>query len=188
MDADLTELAKRKGLPDALAVLLAEYPREVWQTHPQFDGMVRFWLERHLMFRRLVDLMTSETRKRLDGNMDPMTFKAHVSRLGSMLVGELHMHHNVEDAHYFPILVQKDERLEQGFDILDRDHHAIDGVLNRYVEAANAVIRAESQETAKIGRLLEEITGLERFLDRHLNDEEELIVPIILKFGVDSLG
>ena len=54
--ADLPDdlaLGVRAGLPDALRVLLADYPREGWESHPHFTGLVRFWLDRHLMFRPL---------------------------------------------------------------------------------------------------------------------------------------
>ena len=47
-------LADRKKLPDALRVLLEDYPRDGWELDPGFDGLVRFWLDRHLMFRRLM--------------------------------------------------------------------------------------------------------------------------------------
>ncbi|MFT6944794.1 MAG: hypothetical protein ACJAUW_001372, partial [Yoonia sp.] len=33
-----------------------------------------------------------------------------------------------------------------------------------------------------------ELRKLERLLDRHLVDEEELIVPVILRFGSAGLG
>ncbi|WP_231700965.1 hemerythrin domain-containing protein [Aliiruegeria sabulilitoris] len=188
MDIGSTELGERDGLPDALSVLLKEYPREIWETSPGFNGLVRFWLDRHMMFRRLLGMLTTETEKRLDQNTDPKEFKARVSRFGSLLVGELHGHHNIEDAHYFPVLAKKDPRITRGFDILDRDHHALDDILNRYVEAANAVINANEGSTREIGMFLQETRGLELLLSRHLIDEEELVVPIILKHGAGGLS
>ncbi len=185
---DLTRLGDREGLPDALRVLLGDYPRESWATDPGFDGLVRFWLDRHLMFRRLLDRITSETEARLDGKTDPMLYKAHVSKLGSMLVGELHGHHNIEDMHYFPVLAAKDSRIARGFEILDHDHHALDGILDRYVKAANAAIKADPQATGEIGTFLDETGTLRRLLSRHLIDEEELVVPVILKHGTGGLG
>jgi hypothetical protein len=32
--------------------------------------------------------------------------------------------------------------------------------------------------------MLEEVTSFGKLLDRHLTDEEELIVPVILEFGI----
>tara|TARA_B110000503_G_scaffold31596_1_gene51087 strand:- start:2423 stop:2554 length:132 start_codon:yes stop_codon:yes gene_type:complete len=38
------------------------------------------------------------------------------------------------------------------------------------------------------GKFEADLTQLEKLLDRHLNDEEELIVPVILKFGAPNMG
>ena len=62
-------LETRTGLPDALRVLLAEYPREAWETHDNFGALIRFWLDRHLRFRRLMETMTAETERALDGDL-----------------------------------------------------------------------------------------------------------------------
>ena len=53
-------LDARDGLPDALRVLVAAYPRAGWQGHGNFGGMVRFWLERHAMFRDLTGRLASQ--------------------------------------------------------------------------------------------------------------------------------
>ena len=188
MDTGSLELTKRDSLPDALTLLLREYPRDLWEAHPGFDGLVRFWLDRHMMFRRILEMLNTETERRLDQKTDPMHFKSHISKLGSMLVGELHGHHNIEDAHYLPVLAKKDTRIARGFDLLDRDHHALDEILHRYVEAANAAINADLKSTREVGTFLEETRSLERLLSRHLIDEEELVVPVILKHGASDLG
>ena len=38
------------------------------------------------------------------------------------------------------------------------------------------------------GRFRDSVTGMARFLDRHLTDEEEIVVPVILEHGADELG
>ena len=38
------------------------------------------------------------------------------------------------------------------------------------------------------GRFRDELAHLEQLLDRHLIDEEELIVPVILRYGSAGLG
>ena len=38
------------------------------------------------------------------------------------------------------------------------------------------------------GKFEADLTQLEQLLDRHLNDEEKLIVPVILKFGAPNMG
>ena len=183
--SDLT-LASREGLPDALRVLLAEYPRISWEADPNFDGLVRFWLDRHMMFRRVVGDMLNDARHLVDGQLAPQNYASRLSRYGGMFVNGLHEHHTIEDTHYFPKLATKDPRIEGGFAILDKDHHDIDEHLNAFVASANGILQARDKREVMqtlVGRFEAELSGLERLLDRHLNDEEELIVPVILKFG-----
>ena len=191
---DALALERRDGLPDALRVLLQEYPRSGWEADPNFDGLVRFWLDRHLMFRQLLTLLRDDVQARLDDAMPADRFAAGLSRYGGMLVNDLHGHHMIEDQHYFPVLAGRDPRIETGFALLDADHQALDGYLARFVEAANGALRtldpAGPGATARdaAGRFEAELGRLARLIDRHLTDEEELVVPVILRHGTDGLG
>lgn len=184
-ETDPDALETRASLPEALRVLAKEYPREAWEADANFSGLIRFWIDRHLMFRRIVGTMQDETRRMLDREMEPRLWASHLSRYGSMLIGELHGHHSIEDMHYFPVLKELDARVARGFDILDRDHHAIDAHLGAFAEAANGslgpISRGEEaiDEAAAFG---EQLARVERFLDRHLVDEEELVVPVLLRY------
>ncbi|MGB0798220.1 MAG: hemerythrin domain-containing protein [Planktomarina sp.] len=179
------ELATRAGLPDALRVLLTDYPKADWQSDPGFDGLVAFWLDRHLMFRNILDRLNNDCEAFLDRKSPAKTFGTSVSRLGSMFVQGLHGHHQIEDTQYFPILSQKDTRLIHGFEILEKDHDAMDGILNSFVGAANDTLGGldTANERNLAGAFHTQVTELTRLLDRHLTDEEELIVPVLLKFG-----
>ena len=71
-----------------------------------------------------------------------------------------------------------------------RDHHAIDPMLQSFAERANALLEAvedDARRPDRAGAFLSEVEGLEALLHRHLTDEEELIVPVILKNGADGL-
>ncbi|RYH02169.1 hemerythrin domain-containing protein [Salipiger sp. IMCC34102] len=183
-------LETRTALPDALRVLLAEYPREGWTVDPGFDELIKFWLDRHLMFRRLMERMETGTEALIDRKVDERAFAQELSRYGGMFVNGLHEHHMIEDAHYFPRLVKKDARIERAFDILDADHKALDGHLNAFAEGANATLRQVGDRDLlqdEAGRFQGNLSTMARFLDRHLTDEEEIIVPVILKFGSSEL-
>ncbi len=178
---DLT-LTKRDGLPDALRVLLDELPRAQWPEHPNFEGMVKFWLDRHLMFRQLLGVLQQDARALTDRQIDFSAFGPRLARYGGMLLNELHGHHQIEDVHYFPHLARLDPRLEQGFALLDNDHGAMDGLLHEMADGANAVLQAQGAAD-QLGAFHDRLNGFEAMLDRHLADEEELIVPVILKTG-----
>ncbi len=180
----------RTGLPDALRVLLAEYPREGWAADRNFQGLVSFWLERHMLFRKIMGLMQGDTDTLLDYSLDPAQYASKLGRLGGMFINDLHGHHQIEDQHYFPVLAAKESRIARGFEILDLDHHAIEGHLESFVKGANAVLQRRDDRTAMqdaAGRFRTDLIRLNGFLNRHLIDEEELIVPIILRHGAGSL-
>ncbi|MEL6571260.1 MAG: hemerythrin domain-containing protein [Pseudomonadota bacterium] len=111
---DLPPLESRIALPDALRVLLEDYPRQNWESDPGFDGLLRFWLDRHLMFRRILKQMQTDTEKLLNNDMSSRFYAAHLSRYGGMFVQELHGHHSIEDHHYFPKLIDLDARISRG--------------------------------------------------------------------------
>jgi len=185
-----TALETRDGLPEALQVLLREHPREAWQADPQFNGLIAFWLDRHMMFRKLGGLLQQECETLLDENSDPRRFAQAVGHYGGMFVNQLHGHHQIEDHHYFPVLATRDARIEKGFALLDADHHALDGHLNRFVTSANTAIQGATGADPRTAAadFLDAARGLDRLLRRHLDDEEDLIVPVILKYGTEGLG
>ncbi|MEY1556611.1 hemerythrin domain-containing protein [Yoonia sp. R2331] len=184
--SEALNLENRAGLPDPLRVLLAAYPRDGWTTDPGFDALIRFWLDRHLMFRRLLADMTKTAEALIDETMEAPRFGAVMSRYGGHFVNGLHEHHTIEDTHYFPVLSQKDARITKGFAILDADHHAIDRHLSDFVDLANGALqKLDNRDPLRgaVGDLHDHLGLLHRLLDRHLTDEEELVVPVILKYG-----
>ncbi len=187
---DDLSLERRTGLPDALRALVEAFPRESWEEHRNFGGLVQFWLERHMMFRRLQELLRQDAEKLIDDTAEAGTYAGRLSRYGSMFVGELHGHHNIEDVHYFPVLSAREAPLQRGFEILDRDHHALDGHLDAFVERANAVLQGldAADFRDRVGDFHAGVARLGGLLDRHLVDEEELVVPVILKHGPGGLG
>lgn len=186
MTDETLALDTREALPDALRALVEQIPRDSWQSHPNFDQLVSFWLERHMMFRKLMEMLQGDARALIDKRMDQRDYANRLGRFGGMFVNELHGHHQIEDHHYFPVLSRAEPDFARGFEILDTDHHAIDATLNRFVERANAVLQSGSDPILfrdATGKLSDEMVAMARLLDRHLEDEEELVAPVLLKHG-----
>jgi iron-sulfur cluster repair protein YtfE (RIC family) len=78
--------------------------------------------------------------------------------------------------------MRHEPRLERAFALLDTDHHRLHEELEALAEAANGVLRGGAA-----GPLSDRLAGMERFLDRHLTDEEEVVVPVILEVGEGRL-
>jgi hemerythrin-like domain-containing protein len=181
------DLNLRQGLPPHLRVLADKFPRTTWQGHPNFSQLTAFWLDRHVMFRQVLTKLVDDTQLHLDGKSGPR-YGAELSRYTGFFLDQLHSHHGIEDHHYFPQFKPLDVRVSRAFDLLDGDHHALDGHLHHLAEATNAVLRAlqagqPSRDSA--AQLLACQEGFTRFLDRHLCDEEEVIVPLVLEYAPD---
>ena len=182
---EFPKLAERQELPEALRILVDALPRAGWEAHPNFGGLVQFWMERHQGFRQYHRLLTEDVRGFLDRGSALRDWQPRLSRLGSGLLQELHGHHMIEDHEYFPMLARLEPRLARGFDMLERDHQEMDVLLHDFADRANAVLRLTGDggrdEAAAFAALVERLGG---FLDRHLTDEEELVVPVVLTTGL----
>lgn len=191
-ETEMLALARRSGWPDDLRVLMSRYPREQWDSHANLGEMARFWLSRHAMFRELSAAIGQITTQFRAQALPPAEFaRQFVPRLQFML-DQLNVHHQIEDLHYFPIFRDADKRLTRGFDVLEGDHHHIHGDMARTAVAANAVLaalRADTDTLRGISETYAEASGaLIKGLGRHLDDEEDLIVPLILDRGEEALG
>jgi hypothetical protein len=179
-----TATVRSEGLPDAMRLLLDAYPRESWGAHPGFREKTRQWLGAHRMFRQMAEVIRLDAEGRLDATLAAEDFAARLSRVGGALVGNLHGHHGWEDHSYFPELSAADPRFDAGLEVLEQDHADLDEVLNGFTRTANRAIKLiqlnEAQARDEIGRLHGIALTIGAFLARHLTDEEELAVPIIL--------
>jgi hypothetical protein len=185
-------LTRRSGWPDDLRVLISRYPREQWDTHANLGGMARFWLSRHAMFRELsgaIEQITAQFRAQV---LQPAEFTRQFAPRLQFMLDQLNVHHQIEDLHYFPIFRAADARLVRGFDVLEGDHHHIHADMARTAENANALLRAlraDADTLRRCGDAYANSSGtLIKGLIRHLDDEEDLIVPLILDRGEDALG
>ena len=89
----------------------------------------------------------------------------------------------IEDQHYFPRLKRLDARLGAGFDLLDADHQALDSEIHALAEAVGrvlAAVRHGRTADGAAGAVETRLGQFGRLIDRHLTDEEELVVPVIL--------
>jgi hemerythrin-like domain-containing protein len=191
-DLEALALARRSGWPADLRLLVERYPREQWDAHPNLGAMARFWLSRHAMFRELSTAIEQIATLFRAGQLPPEEFaRQFVPRLQFML-DQLNVHHQIEDLHYFPIFRAADDRLARGFDVLEGDHHHIHGDMALTAQTANALLRSlqgGGDAMRRCGDNYADASGIFlKGLVRHLDDEEDLIVPLILDRGEEALG
>lgn len=191
-DIDALALARRSGWPEDLRVLVARFPREQWRSHANLGEMARFWLSRHDMFRELATMIQAIETQFREGALSASEFPRHFVPRLQFLLSQLNVHHQIEDLHYFPIFRAAEARLARGFDVLEGDHHAIHADMEQTANAANALLRTlagKPQDMQHCGDgYAAASAALLKGLIRHLDDEEDLIVPLILDRGEAALG
>jgi hemerythrin-like domain-containing protein len=178
-------VSRPTALSDEQRILTRRHPRETWASHERLGGIARFWLERHEMFRRLDEIIRSGAEAALSQRTPATDLKPWLLQHLRSQLGGLEEHHQVEDLHYFPVFRRAEPRLAPGFELLERDHGALHTAIGGIIERANAVLVAEDAETfrADLARFHEGHLDLGRDLVRHLDDEEDLVIPLLLERG-----
>lgn len=184
-------LDTRAGWPADLRCLIEQYPRDCWRAHANLGDMAQFWLARHDMFREIGTALTDATSAFREGRMTAQDFRTFFPPRLQFFLQQLNSHHQVEDRHYFPIFQAAESRLAHGFDVLEADHDVIHAQIAATVDAANAFLRTPVNDAA-FGAAGDSYTAtgdaLLHLLRRHLADEEDLVVPLILDRGEPTLG
>jgi len=186
------DLDLRTGWPDDLQVLLRRYPRPVWEEHVNLGETARFWLQIHDHFRELGSGLKEKAASFREGTLPAEEFRRFMRPNLSTLLTHLDGHHRIEDAHFFPRFSRAEPRLAVGFEVLERDHHGIHDAVSLTVDRANQLLQASPTDLDALRRAADDYAAshdaLLKRLDRHLLDEEDLIIPLILDRGEEKLG
>jgi hypothetical protein len=183
------DLDHRAGWPDELCVLLKQHPRESWSSKP--TPLAQFWLDVHASFRHECQALETRTADYRAERLSPQQFGLWAAPRVQNLISHLHGHHQIEDYHYFPSFRSAEPRLANGFETLERDHATLNAGIRDVVETINAFIAAlRVAEAGDVGakkhiadRFVESSMLLYRRLGRHLDDEEDLIIPLMIERG-----
>lgn len=188
MDSAL-ELDNRTGLPEELYVLLHEHPRDTWLGAR--SSMADFWVQKHAHLLRQSAALIAANGEYRQARVTAVQFGSAVAPRLQGFLGELHGHHQIEDHHYFPAFRRAEPRLAPGFDMLGRDHEMVHSGIMEIVEAVNELITTIRDESSAnvdaqkraADRYIAASELMHRRLERHLADEEDLIIPVMLREG-----
>jgi iron-sulfur cluster repair protein YtfE (RIC family) len=185
-------LETRAGWPADLRILADRFPRETWEGHANLGSMARFWLQRHDMFREIAGALADATTALREGTATSQDFRAWFPPRLQFFLQQLNAHHQIEDLHYFPVFQAAEAKLARGFDVLEADHGTIHQSIDATVETANTFLRAATNDVDALRVAGDSYSAasdrLIRQLSRHLGDEEDLIIPLILDRGESALG
>ncbi len=186
------DLATRTGWPDELRLFLDRFPRATWPPRREIGAVAKFWLDIHDGFRGFADKLGVATGEFREQRVTPAHFRAWFAPRLDMFLSHLNGHHQIEDYQYFPLFVAAEARLKHGFDVLENDHAVIHAAMDRLVETANGFLRLAPEDADGLRFAGDAYTQasdrLLVMLGRHLDDEEDLIVPLILARGEHDLG
>jgi len=176
-------LAKRPGLTDDLRKLLFDTPKDEWGGHNNYWRGADMWQAIHRSLLHESGLFVGGLEQLLDmpkGEMQAGLLLHNLRQLGGHLVGHAHVHHHVEDDHYFPRFKQVFPQLARPIDLLDCDHRVLEETLDA-VENHIRDVSAETADTDRIAGILKDARKLDHILNRHLADEEDIVIPALLK-------
>ena len=183
---DPLALASRAGLPAEFLYLREAFPRERWNAgglHPT----ARRWLQMHGGFRAHQAEMGAMIGAWRGGQIDVRTLHGALIPALQQFLQHLDGHHRIESGHYFPALQRLEPRIAAGIALLDRDHDAIHRHIEAMVETGRALHQAAAGGASDAGDRAERLAGvLDRAgpeLLRHLDDEEEIVIPLIALRG-----
>lgn len=178
-------LADRTGLPSDLLYLRDAFPRERWTAalHPT----AAHWLQMHAGFRDHQAHMAALTGQWRAQAVDVTALHRTLIPALQAFLQHLDGHHRIETGHYFPAMRRLEPRIVPGLDLLDRDHDAIHTHLEALFQAGTGFHQAVSGGTADAtdhaGRLADVLDRIAPPLLRHLDDEEDIVIPLIALHG-----
>lgn len=179
-----TDIDERTGWPDELKTLLTLYPRDSWRSRG--NAMTEFWLDRHEHFRRDARALARIGEQFREDETSPEELGRLIVPPLQLFLSGLYGHHQIEDLHYFPAFREAHENLAAGFDVLGRDHELLHAGLVEIAETVNDFLstlrerKDKSTQRATGERYVAASVEVFRRLMRHLDDEEDLIIPIML--------
>ena len=180
------DLDQRHGLPEEVQFLLRDHPRDTWRGTR--SALAQFWVDKHAYLKRQSAALMGANNDYRAQRMTTVEFGTVIAPRLQGFLAELHGHHQIEDFHYFPAFRNTEPRLGPGFDILARDHEQLHQGIMDIVGAVNAFIatlRDDAPENADAqrhtaDRYIQASELMHRRLERHLADEEDLIIPLML--------
>lgn len=186
------DLDQRTGWPADLRLFAERHPRPTWHGHPNLGALSRFWLERHAGFRELAASLERGASELREGQLDAAEFQPWFAPRMGFFLQQLHHHHLIEDQSYFPVFMAAAPSLARGFETLESDHDTLHSAIDGLGTASNTLLRTLQTRGADGPRATAHLTiAIASFigqLGRHLEDEEDLIIPLILERGEAGLG
>lgn len=167
--------AQEVRLTPDLLFLRERTPREAWDKLPP-GSLARTWLAMHDSLRQgqqMLERLATHWQLKM---IDAATFRDRALPVLRQHLSHLHGHHRLEDTHYFPQFRRIEPRLEKGFDLLERDHAELHAGIDVLEDLTRLGASSADGGAQQLAEALHRVGGL---LRRHLEDEEDLVIPLL---------
>ncbi|MGZ9098151.1 MAG: hemerythrin domain-containing protein [Brevundimonas sp.] len=188
---DALALAARTGLPPEFLYLREAFPRSRWDE-AGLNPIARHWLGMHAGFRSQQAGMADLVTRWQVGTMETRALHGALIPALQQFLQHLDAHHRIESGHYFPAMQRLEPRIEAGVALLDRDHDDIHAHIEALVGTGRAFHQAMMTGSAdaddRLRRLADALDRARPELARHLDDEEDIVIPLIALHGDPLAG
>lgn len=137
------------------------------------------WLNIHADIRKRQRILTQISDSYHLGGVEWSEYRSQILPRVNQYIFKLHQHHSIEDNSYFPAFIRMYPQLKTGFEILDRDHVHLDGLLHELQALNGQLATSESEDKALAEQLHKTLINVSNLLSQHLSDEEDLVIPIL---------
>jgi hypothetical protein len=185
--------------PAELKFLLERHPRATWPSAR--SASAAFWLDVHERLRRDCAGLREAGDDYLRSRHTAAQLAAVAAPRLRGLIAAMQGHHQIEDHEYFPAFRRAEPRLARGFDLLEAEHGALLSDVDIALLALTELRAAEGRDArgratqgavagtktpdAELAarRYVTAADALCTRLVRHLGDEEDLVIPLLLARG-----
>ena len=137
------------------------------------------WLKVHTNIRKRQRILTQISEGYQSGEYDWAKYRSQMLKRINMHILKLHQHHGVEDEGFFPEFIRMYPQLQEGFEILRRDHERLDALLDELQAQNDQLARTEVEDKVLAVQLHQTLVDVTDLLQQHLTDEEDLVIPIL---------
>ena len=176
--SDLTPRHPDSRLKADWLFLYKKLPPNQWLS-TEYIYKTSFWLSIHADIRESQRMLIQMSDAYDAGDIKWSEYRSKISPRINQYIFKLHQHHSIEDEGYFPQFIRMYPQLKTGFEILDRDHVRLDGLLNELQALNNRLATSEVEDRTLAEQLHQCLLNVSELLSQHLTDEEDLVIPIL---------
>ncbi|NRB40851.1 MAG: hemerythrin domain-containing protein [Pseudomonadales bacterium] len=172
----------RQQLPDVIQNQLLGIERHSWSEHARYAGKAQFFINYHRDLLATAAYIEQALQSLLDSSLQAFSSMQLQSLLSAThyLIERTQNHHQIEDHAYFPQFRRIMPSLGTGIDLLDQDHKLLDAALHELDVMMQNLLKLALVSRQQLSVFFDKIRHLQKILQRHLYDEEEVIIPLFL--------